>query len=187
LNLPELDAAALERDGGYFGSVLRLVQQRKSRAGEFQELLQRVGAHLEAMPPAERQRWRDLLSYVGAMVYHERSQSEHAVLQETLEQSMHNEQLRQEVIEMGKSMADVLMERGERKGRIEGERTGEERAALRTRQQTLVRQLRKRFGNVPRGVVRAVESTADVAKLDDWLDRFATADTLDDLQIPAAK
>ena len=63
LNLPELDAAALEHDGGYFGWVLRLVQQRKSRAGEFQELIERVGAHLQAMSPAERQRWRDLLYY----------------------------------------------------------------------------------------------------------------------------
>ena len=48
--LPELDATTLERDGGFFGWVLRLVQQRKSRAGEFQALVERVGAHLEAMP-----------------------------------------------------------------------------------------------------------------------------------------
>ena len=77
---------------------------------------------------------------------------------------------------MGKTMADVLMERGEQKGRTEGERKGRTEAAIKTRQETLVRQLRKRFGDVPRGVVRAVESTTDVARLDDWLDRFATAE-----------
>jgi predicted transposase YdaD len=88
---------------------------------------------------------------------------------------------------MGKSMADVLMERGWTAGEQKGRTEGRTEAAIKTRQQTLVRQLRKRFGTVPRGVVRAVESTTDVAKLDDWLDRFATADTLDDLQIPAAK
>jgi len=146
-------------------------------------LLERVGAHLQAMPPAERQRWRDLLHYIGAMIYHERNENEQSKLQEALEQSMRSEELRQEVIEMGKSMADVLMERGERKGRTEG-RT---EAAIKTRQETLVRQLRKRFGDVPRGVVRAVQATTDVAQLDDWLDRFATADTLDDLGIPAAR
>jgi hypothetical protein len=79
-------------------------------------LLERVGAHLQAIPPAERQRWRDLLSYIGAMVYHDRNQSEHAKLQEALEQSVRNAELRQDVIEMGKSMADVLMERREQKG-----------------------------------------------------------------------
>jgi hypothetical protein len=40
----------LESQGGYFGSVLRLVQ------------------HLEAMPDAERLRWLELLSYIMALV-----------------------------------------------------------------------------------------------------------------------
>ena len=76
---------------------------------------------------------------------------------------------------MGKTMADVLTERG----RVE--------AAVQTRQQTLVRLLRKRFGGIPLGVVSAVESTTDVDQLDGWLDRFATADTLDELDIPEVK
>jgi hypothetical protein len=36
-------------------------------------------------------------------------------------------------------------------------------------------------------VVSAVEATSDVEQLDDWLDRFATALTLDELGIPASK
>jgi len=116
---------------------------------------------------------------VGALVYHDRNEAEHAKLQEALERSMQNAELRQEVMEMGKSMADVLME----KGRTEGWTEGRTEAEIKTRQQTLVRLLRKRFGDVPRGVVRAVESTTDVAKLDDWLDRLVTADTLDELKI----
>jgi hypothetical protein len=183
LNLPEVPPTTLERDGGYFGWVLRLIQQRKSRAGEFQELLERVNAHLREMPPEERQRWRDLLSYIGALVYHDRNESEHAKLQEALERSVQNVELREEVIEMGKSMADVLMEKGWTAGERQGRTEGRTEAEIRTRQQTLVRLLRKRFDTVPRGVVRAVESTTDVAQLDDWLDRFATATTLDDLQI----
>ena len=88
LNLLELDATALDRDGGFFGWVLRRVQQRKSRASEFQELVERAGAHLEAMPPAGQQQWRDLLSYIGTMIYHDRNENEHAKLQEVLEPSM---------------------------------------------------------------------------------------------------
>ena len=74
----------------------------------------------------------------------------------------------------------------ERIAKAEGKAEGRSSAAIETRQQTLVRQLRRRFGDVPRGVVHAVESTTDVAQLDDWLDRFATASTLDELEIPAA-
>jgi len=76
-------------------------------------------------------------------------------------------------------MADVLTEKGRREG--------ETRAAVRTRQQTLVRLLQKRFDDVPPGVVSAVESTSDADQLDDWLDRLVTADTLDELEIPTAK
>jgi len=123
------------------------------------------------MPPAERARWYDLLSYIGAMIYHERGESEQAELHETIERSLESEELRREVRKMGKTMAEVLTERG----RTE--------AAIETRQQTLLRQLRKRFGDVSSDLVRIVESTTDVEQLDTWLDRFATARTLEELEI----
>ena len=84
LNLPEVPATKLERDAGYLGWVLRLVQQRQARSGEFRKLLQRVVAHLETMPAAERLRWLDLLSYIGAMIYHERNAEEQAALQDSV-------------------------------------------------------------------------------------------------------
>ena len=113
------------------------------------------------------------------MIYHERSEDEQAELHEIVENSVESEELRQEVIQMGKTMAEVLRERG----RLEGEA----KAAIETRQQTLVRLLRKRFGDVPADVVRTVESTTDVDRLDEWLDRFATARTLDELEINGQK
>ena len=83
------------------------------------------------------------------MIYHERSESEQPKLQEVMEQSVQNEELRQEVIEMGKTMAEVLMERGRTEGERRGRTEGRTEAAIETRQQTLVRLLRRRFGDVP--------------------------------------
>lgn len=80
---------------------------------------------------------------------------------------------------MGKTMAEVLTERGRSEGRTE--------AAVEARQQTLVRLLQKRFGDVPSDVVDTVQSTTDVDQLDEWLDRLVTVDTLEELEIPAAK
>ena len=65
INLPAIAAETLEAKGGFFGWVLRLIQQRKSRPREFQRLLNRVVQHLESMPATERQRWLELLSYVS--------------------------------------------------------------------------------------------------------------------------
>jgi len=92
-----------------------------------------------------------------------------------MENSVQDEATRQEVVKMRKTGAEALMERGAQK------------AGLLTRRQTLVRQLRKRFGSVPSDVVRVVEATDDVERLDDWLDRFATAQTLEELGIREQK
>jgi len=187
LNLPELPARQLEHEGGYFGWVLQLFQQRKQRVGEFEELVERVITHLESMLPAEHQRLFELISYIDALIYHERNQREQARLRETVERSIQNEELRQEVFEMGKTMADVLMERGRTEGERKGRTEGRTEAAIETRQQTLVRQLHRRFGDVPASAVSAVEATTDVDQLDTWLDRLVTARTLDELEIPMAR
>ena len=84
---------------------------------------------------------------------------------------------------MGKTMADVLIERGWNKGRTEGLTEGRNEAAIETRQQTLIRQLRRRFGKLPAKVTRAINATTATEQLDDWLDRLVTAPTLEELDI----
>jgi len=63
------------------------------------------------------------------------------------------------------------------------ERIAKAEAALETRQQTLIRQLRRRFDDVPSEVTRAINATTATEQLDDWLDRLVTARTLEDLDI----
>jgi hypothetical protein len=127
------------------------------------------------MSTGDQQRFGELLSHIRAMVYHERSDSEQNKLQEVMENSVRDEATRQKVTKMWKTGAEALMERGAEQGA--------QKAGLQTRRETLVRQLRKRFGKVPSAVVSVVEATDDVDQLDNWLDRFATAQTLEELGI----
>ncbi len=167
INLPVLSAEALEAKGGFFGWVLRLIQQRKSRPREFQRLLNRVVQHLETMSGGERLRWLELLSYIMALVYHVREPSEWPSLQNAIEASVQTDEHRQEVFEMRRTIADELKEEG----------------AIRKSQQTLIRQLKRRFGDVPDELTSTIRATGDVEQLDAWLDRFATAQTLDEVGI----
>jgi len=109
-------AKTLEAQCGFFGWVLRLIQQRKTRPREFQRLLNRVVQHLETMPQAERRRWLELLSYVMALVYHAREPSEWPNLQQAIEASVRTDEHRQEVFEMRRTIADQLKEEGPRSG-----------------------------------------------------------------------
>ena len=71
---------------------------------------------MEAMRSDQRHRWLELLSYLMALVYHDRSQGEHQPLQEMIERSVGSGRDREEVREMGKTMAEVLREEGEKIG-----------------------------------------------------------------------
>jgi predicted transposase YdaD len=86
-----------------------------------------------------------------------------------------------------KSMADVVREEGRKEGREEGRKEGREEGrkegAVEALQKILLRQMRSRFGKVPKAVERAVTATDDLARLATWLDRFVTAQTLNDVGI----
>lgn len=178
LNLPATDPGLLESEGGFFGHVLRLVQQRRARPAEFRELLNRATEHLETMRSEERIRWLELLSYVLALVYHERGESERTDLRDRIEDSVRMDRDKRELETMEKSYAQVLMEEGEKKGEVRATR------------RTLTRLLDQRFGPLPDEVKKKLRSTRDLAQLETWLDRFVTAESLDDVgiltEVPAA-
>ena len=119
----------------------------------------------------ERLRWLDLLSYIHALVYHVRHADEHPGLWRAIETSVATGAHRQEVTDVGKTMADVLRDQGHVEGRVQNAR------------ETLMRQLRRRFGEVPAGTIAVIESTADLERLSGWLDLVVTAETLDEIGI----
>jgi hypothetical protein len=179
VSLPALPAAALESSGGHLGWVLELVQQREARPEEFRDLLRRVVEHLETMPAAERLRWLELLSYLEALIYHDREPSEHEGLRDVVLASVQTDERRREVQAVVRSMADVVREEGRTEGRREG--------AVQALQNVLRRQLRARFGKVPKAVEKAVNAAADTARLNAWLDRVVTATTLEEVGIEAPR
>ena len=174
INLPAMPPNQLESAGGFFGWVLRLVQQRRARPEEYRELLRRVVQHLEAMAAGERLRWLELLSYIHALVYHDRAASEQPGLRATIKASVGTDEYRQEETNMFRSMADVHEAQGRKKGE------------LRALQRTLLNLLRLRFGDLPAEITKTIKTTNNVKQLDAWLGRTVTAATLTDIQIGAA-
>lgn len=179
LNLSAMDAHRLESEGGFFGWVLRLVREAKSRPEQFHALINRAIKELEGMASTDRLRWLELLSYIYALVYHMRRSSERLALQRTIERSVQNDPYRQELFEMGKTIAEELKK--------EGIKEGESRGMLKARQEMLIRLLRRRFGKIPQTVVETVTMTRDARELDRWLDNVVTAEDLTDIGMGAAR
>jgi len=171
VNVSALASEVLESRGGFFGQVLDLVKARKQRPREFRTRLVRVVRSLEAMPDEERLRWLELLSYIHALVYHVRRPEEQPRLWREIESSVATDAHRQEVFHMGRTIADELKD----EGRAEG--------SLQTARETLIRQIRRRFGEVPEETVAVIQSTSDLDRLNDWLDLVVTAETLEQIDI----
>jgi hypothetical protein len=111
------------------------------------------------------------------MIHQERARPEHPGLYELIGNSICSDARRREVGTIMETMADYLRAEGHEEGRRAGE--------IHSRQQTLIRQLRRRFGRVPRATVQLIRATEDTARLDAWLDNFATGQTLADVGIAA--
>ncbi len=169
VNLPDLSPLDLQARGGFFGDVLHLLRERDARRPEFRALLRQVVTHLETIPKEGRLRWLELLSYVSAFVYHYRNESERPQLNETIEASLRSDEHRQEVRDMGRTIAEAIRAEGDAQGTV------------RTLQQTLVRMLTLRYGELQGTTEQLIRDTIDFAQLNAWVDRFVTAKSLDEV------
>ena len=174
INLRETPEPRLATSGA-FGQVLRLVQGRRLPAAEFQNLLESVVRALDELPAKQRPRWQGLLSYLYALVYHEREPAEHAGLLQHIEQTVRNERRRAEVSEMRKTIADMFREEGEQRG------------ALSNSREMLLEMLQLRFGDLPAEVTTAIENCTDQDQLKAWIKAFVNARTLAQVGIRSSR
>lgn len=176
LNLRDCSRETLMGEGGFFGQVLWLIQQRLADAGTFRAALQEVVANLERMPTADRGRWTGFLSYIVALVYHARREPEHEGLREVVDRSVQTDEHRKEYTKMGRTIAEMFID----KGRIEGK----EQEAVNRSHIILLRLLRKRFKKVPRKVQVRIDGTTNIEQLETWLDKVVDAQNLEEVGIP---
>jgi hypothetical protein len=123
------------------------------------------------MPGSDRLRRLELLSYLTALVYHDRAPSEREEMVDLVQSSARTDDFRLEVDMARRTIADEIREEGEHRG------------AIRAQQRTLLRLLRQRFGNLPSNVEQAVQATQDAERLERWLDRVVPSNSLADVGI----
>jgi hypothetical protein len=180
LNLRDTPAATLANDGGFFGQILWLIQQRHADVPMFQETLEQAVTTLEGMPEEERTRWVEFLSYTHALVYHAREEVEQQPLRDVIDRSVQTNSHRQEYRKMGRTIAEMYIDRG----RLEGERKGEQKGALLTARDFLLRSLRKRFKDVPVKLEEHIAHVTDLQQLATWHEKVYDAKTLEEVGIP---
>jgi hypothetical protein len=59
-----------------------------------------------------------------------------------------------------------------------GRQEGKDQGTLHALHRILIRQLQRKFSSIPESVIKKIESTNDIAQLDNWLDQVIVADSL---------
>jgi hypothetical protein len=180
LSLPGMTEQELLQSGRGLGMVLHVLQQRHAGLEEFHSLLTNTVEAVEGQLSGDRHRLREMLVYLEGVVYHLREKKDRPGLLEELERSIQSQTLREEVHAMGQTIAEALREEGEKKGRREGR--------LEAKQETLIAQMRLKFGRkVTAAIKAAIAKTSDIDKLDEWLGNVLDATTVDDVGVPLKK
>ena len=166
VSLAGMSRETLREKGGLMGIVLGLLPERAEKPRVFRRVLESVARELGRASTSERHRLVKLFHWLDRFCYNGRKEEECEDLHYRLTRFIPDD-IREEVNEMVRTMADALREEGE----------------LEKSRSTLLRQLQRRFGEIPEDLVAIIEGTKDQARLDGWLDRFATADRLEDVGI----
>jgi hypothetical protein len=168
LNVRQASDAELA-NGGVFGLLLRLLQQRRAPLAVFRQTLGAAVSALEGLVELDRGRRLDLLSYIEALIYNDREVPEQEPLIEKMADAVHNDAHRKEVFDMGKTIAEHLISQGREEGEVL------------TQRRMLLRLLRNKFGKIPAATVKQIEATERIDLLDAWFDQALAGKTLEEL------
>jgi predicted transposase YdaD len=172
VGLPEVAPAALEAIGP-LGHALRAVQRIDAGHPEFKAILERA---VRVVRPLLGDEWRELVNFLYLLITHKRPEEEQKDLQEIVFEAAGERSRQMELIEMGRTYAEALIEKGLEQGREEGLEKG--RSVCRT---MILRQGRHRFGE-PTAAQRArLEAITDLSQLEALSETVLEAASWDDL------
>jgi hypothetical protein len=173
LPLHQTSPETLIRHASAVGWAMRALQAQRAPFSEMERVLGEAMTGLEGLSEEQTGQWLRAAWYLTLLMFHRRGEQELIELvQERARQSKFH--VREEIVNVGATLAEIERKRGEARGRALGEAEG--------RRQALVTVLTRRFGALPEEVEAAV-AAADAATLDAWLAAAATAAALSDVGI----
>ena len=170
-NLKTTDPGELVAEGHPFGWALRVIQKEDATKEEFSEALKEAVFNLDRLPEEERNQWAKLMWYLVLLIIHRRDEEERPEMISVLNETVKDRNRREEVLKMGRTAAQALIEEGE------------ERGAIRTRQEVLLELMQDKFGSVPGNVEEQIQAIRDMNRLRELTRRVPKANSVDEIGI----
>ncbi len=125
--------------------------------------------HIDTLDEEETQQWKRAIFYLYLLILHRRPTEEHDELKTLVHQQIQETARREEGEAMAQTMAQYLIEQGEKRGETNAKR------------EDILKLLHLRFDPVPKPVINKISTIQSLPLLDTLFDRVATAKILDDI------
>jgi len=178
-NLKTTDPEELVAEGHPFGWALRVIQKEDATKEEFSEALKEAVFNLDKLPEEERNQWAKLMWYLVLLIIHRRDEEERPEMISVLNETVKDRNRREEVLKMGRTAAQALIEEGKEIGIA----LGIEQGALRARQEDLLKFMQARFIHVPSTVEQKILAIQDMDKLSTLIEHIARADNINEIHV----
>ena len=152
-----------------FGWLLSVLQKEQSNKEEMRTALIEAVAHINTLDEEKIQQWRRAIFYLYLLILHRRPVEEHDELQTLVQQQIQETSRREEEAAMAQTMAEHLIEQGEKRGETQAKR------------EAVLKLLHLRFHSVPESVTNRITSIRSLSRLDSLFEKAVTAQTLDDI------
>lgn len=179
---------ALLQASGEWLRAMALVRLKGAPADEFARAYAMVARSLEPLAERDKMRWHQLMEFLlGWSQYSGRSKAEIIRLHAITEVSHQNIALREEIQTMSQAVEQTWVEWAKThytaEGKALGEALGEARGVLRARREDLRFMLEERFGPLPEDLVRRIEASDDLARLQNAIRQVLHLKSLNEFQL----
>ena len=169
LSVKDADAAYLTRTDHPLGWLLTVLQKEHANKEDIRAALMEAVAHIDTLDEEKTQQWQRAIFYLYLLILHRRPSEEHDELKTLVYDQMKETSHREEGAAMAQTMAEYLIEQGEKRGQTQAKR------------EAVLKLLHLRFDSVPESVASRITSMRSLSRLDSLFEKAVTARTLDDI------
>ena len=191
LSVKEAAETDLTKTDHPLGWLLTVLRKENADKETMKEALVTAISRINALDDTRAQERLRALYYLVLLILHRRPHDEHDELREVVNQNIQHSSDREEVVNVGQSMAEHIFEqgekqgeiRGEKRGEIRGEKRGEVRGEKRAKQELLIKLLQSRFDRVPESATKQISSIRSASRLDGLFEDALSAKSLNELNL----
>lgn len=166
LGVKEANLAKLTKTDHPFGWLLTVLQKEYASKDDISNALKEAVTHINILNENDSLQWKRAIFYLYLLIMNRRPPEEHDELKTMVQQQIQGPSRREEGEKMAQTMADYLLQQGEKKGEKKGE--------TRAKRESILKLIHLKHDSVSEQVINKIASMRSLSRLDTLFEIVAT-------------